>query len=210
MPVASGQLPLFGKEAPICDRSFAALERIELADGAWVDVVRGWLSGHAELFDVLLENTRWETSERTMYDQRVEVPRLHAIGSFDAHPALAAMRHALNAKYETDFTRLSFALYRNGRDSVAWHGDYVARRMQEAIVATVSVGSPRRFLIRPHGGGRSIAFNPGFGDLLVMGGTCQRTHQHSVPKVAQAAPRIAIMYRPTWVEPKGSKGRSPY
>jgi len=40
----------------------------------------------------------------------------------------------------------------------------------------------------------------GDGDLLVMGGSCQRTWQHSVPKVRQAAPRIAIMFRPRRAE----------
>jgi alkylated DNA repair dioxygenase AlkB len=83
---------------------------------------------------------------------------------------------------------------------VAWHGDYVARRMTEALVATVSVGAPRRFLLRPKGGGPSIALSLGEGDLLVMGGSCQRTWDHCVPKVKRAEPRIAIMFRPIWKE----------
>jgi alkylated DNA repair dioxygenase AlkB len=110
------------------------------------------------------------------------------------------MRRALDRRYATAFERISLAYYRDGRDSVAWHGDYVARRMETALVATVSVGAPRRFLLRPHGGGRSIAYSIGWGDLIVMGGTCQRTWQHSVPKVARAEPRIAIMFRPIWQE----------
>jgi alkylated DNA repair dioxygenase AlkB len=60
------------------------------------------------------------------------------------------------------------------------------------------VGGQRRFLLRPYGGGHSIALNLGWGDLLVMGGTCQRTWQHCLPKVAHAEPRIAIMFRPSW------------
>src|SRR5262249_40235264 len=103
-------------------------------------------------------------------------------------------------RYGTAFERVSLGLYRDGQDSVAWHGDYVARRISEAIVATVSVGAPRRFLLRPHGGGRSGAVSLGWGDLIVMGGSCQRTYQHSVPKVANAEPRIAIMFRPVWDE----------
>jgi alkylated DNA repair dioxygenase AlkB len=205
---AAGQLSLLGRDEPACDLSFADLERIELPEGAWIDLARGWLSGHAQLFEHLLHSARWQTSERKMYDQEVQVPRLHAVLGVDAHPLLVTVRDALNARYQTDFDRLGAALYRDGRDSVAWHGDYVARKMDEALVATVSVGSPRRFLVRPAGGGRSIGFDLGFGDLLVMGGSCQRTHQHCVPKRAHAEPRIALMYRPTWETP--GKGRDRY
>jgi alkylated DNA repair dioxygenase AlkB len=81
---------------------------------------------------------------------------------------------------------------------VAWHGDTVARELPNALVATVSVGAPRRFSLRPKGGGRSLSLSLGWGDLLVMGGTIQRTWQHSVPKTASAAPRISIMFRPAW------------
>ena len=88
----------------------------------------------------------------------------------------------------------------NFQYSVAFHGDYVAREMDRALVATVSVGAPRRFLMRPTGGGKSIALTLGWGDLLVMGGTCQRTWQHAIPKVKHALPRIAIMFRPVWTK----------
>jgi alkylated DNA repair dioxygenase AlkB len=96
---------------------------------------------------------------------------------------------------------VSLGYYRNGEESVAWHGDYVARKLPTAQVATISVGEPRRFLLRPKGGGRSLALRLGWGDLLVMGGSCQRTFEHSIPKVAHAGPRIAIMLRPLWEEP---------
>ena len=137
-----------------------------------------------------------------MYDQTVDVPRQIAVADDAAplHPVLDDMRRALEARYATRFPRLSFAYYRDGRDSVAWHGDYVARTMREALVATVSVGAPRRFLLRPAAGGPSRALSLGWGDLVVMGGTCQRTYRHAIPKVAHAAPRIAIMFRPHWPE----------
>jgi alkylated DNA repair dioxygenase AlkB len=108
------------------------------------------------------------------------------------------MRAALDARYGTSFERLGLALYRDGEDSVAWHGDRIARRMPEALVATVSLGAPRRFLVRPTGGGASHAWKLGWGDLLVMGGSAQRTHQHCIPKVAHAEPRITVMFRPVW------------
>ena len=137
-----------------------------------------------------------------MYDRIVETPRLFALLPDDGpgHPVIETMRRALEHRYATAFDRVSLALYRDGNDSVAWHGDRVARRLPDALVATVSIGAPRRFLLRPFGGGRSMVRSLGWGDLVVMGGTIQRTYQHAVPKVARADPRIAIMFRPTWEE----------
>jgi len=138
-----------------------------------------------------------------MYERVVAVPRSIAALPADGPipPVVDAMRSALSARYATDFARISLALYRDGKDSVAWHGDYVARRMDQALVATVSVGGARRLLLRPKAGGESMHLDLGWGDLLVMGGTCQRTWDHAIPKVARAvAPRIAIMFRPVWEE----------
>src|SRR5262249_30670136 len=125
------------------------------------------------------------------------VPRLLASVPADL-PVLAEMRDALSARYGELFVHTSAALYRDGRDSVALHGDTTARNMLEAIVATVSLGQPRRFVMKPVEGGESVAFNLGRGDLIVMGGTCQRTWRHGVPKAASAGPRMAIMFRPAW------------
>jgi alkylated DNA repair dioxygenase AlkB len=203
-PPIPGQRSLFGHEPPRCDLRFQTMRRIELAEGAWIDYARGWLRGDAHLFDHLERGLAWRTEDRVMYEQRVAVPRLYAVSDGrdeKRFPILAEMRSAIEARYESEFPRLSYALYRDGSDSVAWHGDYVARRLPAALVATVSVGSPRKFLLRPTGGENSISIPLGWGDLVVMGGTCQRTYQHAIPKVTEAAPRIAIMYRPVWDEP---------
>ncbi|GAC1540681.1 MAG: alpha-ketoglutarate-dependent dioxygenase AlkB [Polyangiales bacterium] len=200
MQPSAAQLSLFGRDAPRFDASLARLERRDLGHGAWIDLARGWLGGHASLFDSLARALPWRSDERTMYERVVDVPRLYAgAPPAGAHPEIEAMRRALDAHYRTSFERVTFALYRDGRDSVAWHGDYVAReRLEHTLVATVSVGAPRRFLLRPKGGGRSVGCSLGWGDLIVMGGTCQRTWEHSIPKVAHADPRIAIMFRPAW------------
>lgn len=196
----SAQLGLFGHEAPRFDAGFRELKRKDLAGGAWVEYAPGWVAGHAALFEELSRTIDWQSGEEHIYDRVLPTPRLYAVlpAHGGPHPLIEAMREALSARYGEAFTRVSMALYRNGRDSVAWHGDRVARRMREALVATVSVGAPRRFMLRPHGGGRSVAWNLGWGDLFVMGGSCQRTWQHAIPKVARAEPRIAIMFRPTW------------
>ncbi|HEX2670644.1 MAG TPA: alpha-ketoglutarate-dependent dioxygenase AlkB, partial [Polyangiaceae bacterium] len=115
-------------------------------------------------------------------------------------PVVRAMQRALSERYRELFSRISLGYYRDGHDSVAFHGDYVARTLPHATVATVSVGAPRRFLLRPTGGGNSLSFSLGRGDLLVMGGACQRTWQHAIPKSRMVGeqPRIAIMFRPDW------------
>ncbi|MEJ7729651.1 MAG: alpha-ketoglutarate-dependent dioxygenase AlkB [Polyangiaceae bacterium] len=201
--MSTGQVSLFGHDEPSFDEHFSAVRRLELAHGAWLEHRPGWCDGHQRLFDVLAEGARWRQEERPMYERVVAVPRSVAALPADGPipPVIEGMRRALSARYATDFARISLALYRDGRDSVAWHGDYVARTMEGALVATVSLGGARRMLLRPTGGGESMHLDLGWGDLLVMGGTCQRTWQHAVPKVSRAAaPRIAVMFRPVWQE----------
>ena len=186
------------------DARFAELRRAQLADGAWADHVPGWVTGHDRLFEALEASLAWRSETRRMYDHVVATPRLLA-----ALPAaeicggvIEDMRRALSERYGEDFVRTTAALYRDGNDSVAWHGDTTARDMARATVATLSLGQPRRFLLRPAAGGASIAYQLGHGDLLVMGGTCQRTWRHAIPKVARApGPRIAVMFRPAWDQP---------
>ncbi len=194
------QLGLFASAEPSVDETFSRIRRTELADGAWVEHATGWVSGDDALFDAIESTTRWRRERRPMYDRVVDVPRLVAGLPADGpgHPLLERMRDLLAARYGEEFPRTSLALYRNGDDSVAYHGDTTARDLPEAVVATVSLGTPRRLLLRPTAGGRSIAFALGRGDLFVMGGTCQRTWRHGIPKVADSGPRIAVMFRPIW------------
>ncbi len=202
---ARSQLSLFqaSSERPSIERSFGGLTRTELSDGAWFDYAQGFLRGHEALLDELVNGVRWREEERTMYERVVAVPRLYAVLPQDGAvpPLLEEARAALGDRYGEAFERLSLAYYRDGRDSVAWHGDYVARRLPVATVATISVGAPRTFCLRPKGGGPRRTLQLGWGDLLVMGGSCQRTWEHAIPKAKQAAARVAIMFRPIWHDP---------
>jgi alkylated DNA repair dioxygenase AlkB len=197
MALAALQPSLFGGGEPRFDPGFAGLRRIPLGRGAWVDFAPGWLEGHEAVFDELWRTTRWRHQRRRMYERIVDVPRLVATLPDDGpgHPVLGAIVAALSGRYGRPVDRVSLACYRDGLDSVAWHGDRLGRQVGDAIVAIVSVGSPRRLLLRPAAGGSSRAFDLGWGDLLVMGGTCQRTWRHAVPKVAEAGPRISIQLR---------------
>jgi alkylated DNA repair dioxygenase AlkB len=189
------QPSLFGESEPIPDAGFTNLERLDLDAESWLDYSPGWLAGDARLYDFLADTVSWQQPEVRMYDRMVKTPRL--VGQVDAgsHPVLGEMVTLLSWKYRITMDRVSAGWYRTGADSVAWHGDRIARELPHAIVATVSLGGPRRFLIRPKGGGESTGFDLGRGDLVVMGGACQRLWEHTIPKAASAPPRIALMFR---------------
>ncbi|MER6433590.1 MULTISPECIES: alpha-ketoglutarate-dependent dioxygenase AlkB [Streptomyces] len=185
------------------------LSRTELGAGAWIDVLPGWLSGADALFEQLAAEVPWRAEQRKMYDNVVAVPRLLAhyrAGEPLPHPVLDEARTALSRHYAEElgepFTTAGLCFYRDGRDSVAWHGDRIGRGAREdTMVAILSVGEPRDLLLRPAGGGGRTVRRPlGHGDLIVMGGSCQRTWEHCVPKTARAAgPRISVQFRPDGV-----------
>ncbi|MGQ0841213.1 alpha-ketoglutarate-dependent dioxygenase AlkB [Actinokineospora sp.] len=180
----------------------AAARRTLLSAGAWIDVLPGWLPGADDLFARLVERVPWHAERRQMYDTVVAVPRLLSFyddGDPLPDPLLVQARDALDAHYPERFTTAGLCLYRDGRDSVAWHGDTIGRGAREdTLVAIVSVGAPRALLLRPRGGGPAVRHALGHGDLLVMGGSCQRTWEHAVPKTARpVGPRISIQFRPT-------------
>ncbi len=186
---------LFGSAEVRPDPSFATLQRRRLDGSAWIDLAPGWLAGDATLFEVVRDGTDWEQPEVRMYDRTVLTPRLVGRPEPGLHPAIGEMSELLSGRYGVALDRVSAGYYRDGADSVAWHGDRIARERDQAVVATVSLGGPRRFRLRPKGGGASLTYSLGHGDLVVMGGSCQRTWEHCVPKAAAAPPRIALMFR---------------
>jgi alkylated DNA repair dioxygenase AlkB len=185
-----------------------AVRRTILGEGAWIDVLPGWVRGADELFARLVDVVPWRAERRTMYDKVVDVPRLlcmYGEGTRLPDPAVAAMKEALDRHYRDElgepFVTAGMCLYRDGRDSVAWHGDRIGRSATEdTMVAIVSLGAPRALLLRPRGGGEALRHDLGHGDLIVMGGSCQRTWEHAVPKTARTVgPRMSIQFRPRGV-----------
>ena len=184
-------------------------ERRDLGAGAWVDMRSGWVEDPDELFDDLSATVPWRAERRQMYDRVLDVPRLVSFCDLTTgpapHPAVARLRRRLNDIYAGElgepFTTAGFCLYRDGSDSVAWHGDTVGRSSTEdTMVAIVSLGATRLFAMRPREGGVALRLPQSHGDLLVMGGSCQRTWEHAVPKTAAAnGPRISIQFRPRGV-----------
>ncbi|WP_020672873.1 alpha-ketoglutarate-dependent dioxygenase AlkB [Amycolatopsis nigrescens] len=188
--------------------SLDAVRRTVLGRGAWIDVLPGWLTGADELFEHLASTVPWQAERRQMYERVVAVPRL--LSFYREHdplpaPILDAARSALDEHYAAElgerFRTAGLCYYRDGRDSVAWHGDTLGRgATEDTMVAIISVGAPRPLLLRPRGGGRTVRHALGHGDLIVMGGSCQRTWEHAVPKTARpVGPRISIQFRPRGV-----------
>lgn len=230
MAVVDWQQSLFGFDAPAPDGTFAGLRRIELAGGAWIDHVQGWMAGHDTLMAQLVDGAPWRQRTRHLYGQVVDEPRLTAWwgakeGDLELPGAVIKARRVLSERYAVDFDSVGCNLYRDGRDSVAWHGDTVRKLMAEPLVAIVSLGEPRRLLLRPRGGGSSMRFALGAGDLLVMAAPastprdgrrttwafcCDRAasksqelpscsapipNEHCVPKVRRAGPRMSVTFR---------------
>src|ERR1700758_5616916 len=146
-------------------------ERVWLTRGAWVDVQRGWLAGSSALFARLAEGVPWRAERRQMYDRTVDVPRLLCFYGEDAvlpEPSLKVCREVLSRHYEGElgepFRTAGLCMYRDARDSVAWHGDTIGRgSTEDTMVAILSLGEARPLLLRPRGGGQTLRYMLGHG-----------------------------------------------
>ncbi|MGZ0153269.1 alpha-ketoglutarate-dependent dioxygenase AlkB [Kribbella sp. WER1] len=204
---------LFGGFEEPAVGSLGGMRRTVLGLGAWIDVLPGWLAGADEVYGRLAGEVPWQAERRQMYDRVVDVPRLLCFYGEDAAlplPVLDDARDALSAYYADElgepFRTAGLCFYRDGKDSVAWHGDRIGRGDREdTMVAIVSVGEPRVLALRPRPGsgqdvGSTVRYPLGHGDLIVMGGSCQRTWEHAIPKAAgHVGPRISIQFRPRGV-----------
>jgi alkylated DNA repair dioxygenase AlkB len=200
--VTIGQRSLFGSLDPEFDAAFAGLVRFDLDAATWVDHAPAWLTGSDRLFDELTEclPLRQRTAVR-MYDRLVDEPRLSAwwsVASGRPEPLtlLRRIRLLLADRYDEPFDSIGFNLYRDRNDSVAWHGDRHRHVVTNPVIAILSVGAARPLKLRPRGGGSSLGWALGGGDLFVMGGACQHEWEHAVPKVrAAVGPRLSITFR---------------
>ena len=194
--------------------SLDGVSRTELGRGAWIDVLPGWLTGADQVYERLAREVPWQAERRQMYDRVVDVPRLLCFYGENAElplPILDEARDALSGYYADElgepFRTAGLCFYRDGRDSVAWHGDRIGRgNHEDTMVAILSVGEPRVLTLRPRPDrwirpvGSTVRYPLGHGDLIVMGGSCQRTWEHAIPKAAgRVGPRISIQFRPRGV-----------
>jgi len=194
------QPSLWANQSTIVDASFGGLERTQLDEDSWVDYCPGWMAGSDQAFEELLRDVAWGQRRRWMYDRQVDEPRLTSWRKIEtdttvAHQWLEDARVSLSGYYGVLFDSVGMNLYRDGTDSVAWHRDRIPSEVPSPLVALLSLGEPRKFLLRRQGGGRSSGFKLGQGDLLVTGGCTQRRFEHCVPKVKLAGPRMSLAFR---------------
>jgi alkylated DNA repair dioxygenase AlkB len=186
----------------------AAVERVDLGSGAWVDVIQNWIVEPDELFDHLLQTLDWQTSRLFRYDHFVEERRLGASwrsGTPLPHPALADATRILQHRYRVQFDGFGMIQYRDGHDGQAFHRDTDMRWLDDTVIAILTLGARRPWLLRPRTSrhddsptkGATHDLAPGSGDLLVMGGRTQADWEHSVPYLGDqsVAPRISVQWR---------------
>lgn len=180
------------------DASFSAAVRTPLDATSWVELVPGWLSGSEALFQELARGVSWKQHHRNLFGQRFLEPRLTAeyreLRDMP-HPSLIAAAETLSAHYGTRYDSVWLNLYRDGRDSTGWHRDHFSCRRPECIVPVLTLGTARRFLVKPRRGGAALSFSPRSGDLVVMGGRSQQDWLHGVPKAPGAAARISVNFQ---------------
>jgi len=191
----------------------ATFERLQLDETSWVDVARGWLQGADEVFDALLHGVAWRQVQLFRYDHHVDERRLSAGWSWGRplpHPVLADATRAIQHRYGVQFTSFAMMQYRDGRDGQAFHRDTDMRWLDDTIIAILTLGARRPWLLRPRanrhrdlpGNGATHDLAPGSGDLVVMGGRAQADWEHSVAYLHASAvgsgvagPRISVQWR---------------
>ena len=186
--------------------SFDGLRRDVLDERSWLDVVPGWVVDHGALFDRLLAEAPWQQRTRTMWDREVLEPRMVAVVPQPFPSYVQELVDPLSERYGVDFDSCLVNLYRDGSDAVAWHADTVRKRLRDPLVATVSLGARRSFLVRPAAGGPTVRrYKPGEGDLIVMGGAMQHDWHHTVPREKSASgARMSVTLRHS--RPVGASG----
>jgi alkylated DNA repair dioxygenase AlkB len=193
------------------------VERLDLGEGSWVDVVRRLVPRGDEVHDRLVAAARWEQGQVFRYERWIDSPRLMAAYAAGTQPAIDAVDTWLRRRYRVAFTAPALALYRDERDSVAYHRDRELRWLDDTVIAVLTFGARRPWLMKPLTGRRNdlddytagaIDLAPGSGDLLVMGGTTQARWLHAVPKVrGRCRPRISVQWR--YTSRRGARDTNP-
>lgn len=190
--------------------------QVALALGAWLEIEPGWIPGPEadRLLLELREHLTWEQREIVLYGKRILQPRLIAWGGERAYrysgqtlearplaPALVPVLEAVQARTHVPFNHVLVNRYRDGMDSMGFHADDEAELGENPQVATVSLGAPRRFVLRPRRGRdlEPLHYDLPHGSLLIMGGTCQRQYHHGIPRQPSVREeRISLTFR--WLQ----------
>ena len=196
------------------------VRRMDLGVGAEVVLWEGWLDPveAGELFAALRREIPWEQKEIVIMGRRIMQPRLVAwVGDADAvytysgvrnvpvpwTPVLLDLRRRVEAATEASYNSVLLNLYRDERDSMGFHKDDERELGKDPVIASLSLGTARRFQLRhaKKKGVPGLDLALGDGSLLVMRGTTQHVFRHGVPKEkGPVGPRINMTFRRVYPE----------
>jgi alkylated DNA repair dioxygenase AlkB len=198
--------------------------RIALADDpeAWLDLEPAFVGGGEadRVLGAIRDELAWEQREIVLYGKRIMQPRLVAWGGEVPYrysgqtlpprpltPTVRALMQRAGAAAGVPFNHVLANRYRDGSDSMGLHADDEPELGPAPVVATLSLGAVRRFVLvprRPRDGERRSLDLP-HGSLLVMGGACQQRFRHGLPRTpAVRAERISLTFR--WVQLVAGRG----
>ena len=189
-----------------------AMARTDLRNGAWYDHDPEWLPRDEAdaLFAALRDGIAWEERHIVVAGKEILQPRLvgwsgelpyrytgQTLPPREEHPVVRRLREACITLCGVPFNHTVMNLYRDGRDHVAAHADAEPELGREPVIASLSFGARRRFVIQSKGKkpwyGR-LWLEPG--SLLVMGGTFQQRYRHEVPRTGEeVGARINVTFR---------------
>lgn len=198
----------------------ASVRRLQLDDTSWVDFVDRFVRQPDDRFRAVRDTAPWQTTEVLRYDRYVPERRLSAGLGADRYPLLRQAELHLRATYRVPWTGVAAILYRDGEDFQGLHGDRELRWLDDTLIAITVLGTRRPFVLRPRRPGQQthdgtppgtgdsdVVLTPGHGDLLVMGGACQRDWLHAVPHAETTEERISLTWR--WTSRRGRPDTNP-
>ncbi|RME22483.1 MAG: alpha-ketoglutarate-dependent dioxygenase AlkB [Deltaproteobacteria bacterium] len=199
------------------------LRTIELDPGTWLQHDSAWLEPEEadRLLSDLVAEVRWEERPIYAFGKAIMQPRLigwagdlpyrysgQTLPPRAWTPALRRLHAAVEEATGQRFNHAMLNRYRDGNDHVSMHADNEPELGQDPIIASVSLGATRRFVIQfKRKRGRKRSYRLRHGSLLVMGGSFQHRWRHAVPRdPACEAERVNITFRllhgpPGWRAP---------
>lgn len=162
-----------------------------------------------DLFSRLQHEIEWKQEPIQLFGKTIMQPRLTACYGekavaysgivMEVYPwnsLLLQIKQRVEAESQTEFNSVLLNNYRNGNDSMGWHRDNEPELGRNPVIASVTFGATRKFLLRTYAGkDNQVAVELTHGSLLLMKGECQHVWQHSLPKVKHAGPRINLTFR---------------